>query len=351
MAFADVLGHERVKSLLARSLERGRLPPALLLAGPDGVGKKTLAMAAGRALLCETGSGEACGRCATCGRVQRTIAALPEARGRAEKGKDPTARNFPLHPDFFLVEPWPHGIKIEQIRDVVREVGGRPFEARARAFVIDDAHEMTDQAQNALLKSLEEPPATSHVLLVTSAPQALLPTIRSRCQILRMGPLPTSVVQSYLEERAGVPAEEARLRGALSGGSLGAALTFASKEYRTLRDLLLTILEGIDRGALQRMAAAEKLADADDLQLALSALRSLLRDAAAARIGAPAERLLNADVADRIARLAESPLALRAIPLAEAVAEAQEGLLGNANKNLTVDVLLDLLAGAPAAAR
>jgi DNA polymerase-3 subunit delta' len=211
---------------------------------------------------------------------------------------------------------------------------------------------MTEQAENALLKSLEEPPATSHVVLVTSAPQALLPTIRSRCQVLRMGPLPAVVVQDYLEERAGVPAEEARLRGALSGGSLGAALTFASEEYRTLRDLLLGILEGIDRaGALPRMAAAERLTDADDLQLALSALRSLLRDAAAARLGAPAERLLNADVADRIARLAASPLAVRAIPLAEAVAEAQEALHGNANKILTVDVLLDLLAGAPAAAR
>src|SRR5262249_40018344 len=127
MAFADVLGHERVKGLLERSLERGRLPPALLLARPAGGGKQTLARAAGRALLCEAGGGEACGRCATCGRVHRTIAALPEARARAEKGKDPTARNHALHPDFFLVEPWPTGIKIEQIRDVVREIGGRPF--------------------------------------------------------------------------------------------------------------------------------------------------------------------------------------------------------------------------------
>src|SRR5262249_42435337 len=151
MAFADVLGHERVKDLLARSLERGRLPPALLLTGPGGGGEKTLAMAAGRALLCETGGGEACGRCATCGRVQRTIAALPEARARAEKGKDPTARNFALHPDFFLVEPWPTGIKIEQIRDVVREVGGRAFEARGPAVVIDDAPEMTGQGANAPL--------------------------------------------------------------------------------------------------------------------------------------------------------------------------------------------------------
>src|SRR5262249_37742360 len=162
---------------------------------------------------------------------------------RAEKGKDPTARNHALHPDFFLVEPWPTGIKIEQIRDVVREIGGRPVEGRGRAVVIGDAPARTGQAEDAPLKSLEEPRATSHVLLVTSAPQALLPTIRSRCQVLRMGPLPAAVVQAYLEERAGVPAEEARLRGALSGGSLGSALTFASEEYRTLRDLLLTILE------------------------------------------------------------------------------------------------------------
>jgi DNA polymerase III subunit delta' len=349
MAFAEVLGHDRVKALLSQSLEQRRLPPALLLAGPDGVGKKTLALAAARTLLCEAGGGEACDRCATCRRVLRALATLPELRSRAEKERDPSLRNHVLHPDLVLVEPWPTGIKIEQIRDLVREVAGRPFEARARAFVIDDAHEMTEQASNALLKCLEEPPATSHVLLVSAAPQALLPTIRSRCQLLRLGPLTASLLEAYLRDRAGLPADEARLRAALSGGSLGTALTFASDDYRALRADLLTILEGIDRaGAVARMSAAEKLADVDDLPLALAALRSLLRDAAALRLGLPPERLLNADVADRLSGLAQGRLAESALALADAVGEAREALEGNANKLLTLDVLLDRFAADPA---
>jgi DNA polymerase III subunit delta' len=325
MTFASVLGHERIKALLQDALRRERLPGAILLSGPEGVGKRMLALAAARALLCDTRSGEACDKCPPCNRTAKR-----------------------LHPDLFVLEPegaTVKSIKIEPVRDLVREIVARPFEGPARAFIVDDAHLTTEQAQNALLKSLEEPPATSHVILVTSAPQALLTTIRSRCQILRLGGLPASRLEAYLRERQGLTAEEARLRAALAGGSLGVALAFEAGTYQELRDALLALLERLPGlGAIERMQEAETLADGDDVGETLTALRTLLRDVAALRAGSPAESLLNADVVPRLTALAAGPLGGRAADLAETVGESREALRVNANRLLSMDVLLDRLA-------
>jgi DNA polymerase III subunit delta' len=244
------------------------------------------------------------------------------------------------------VEPATAVIKIDQVRDAVREIQLPPFEAPARAFVIDDADVMTEQAQNALLKSLEEPKATSHVFLVTAAPQALLPTIRSRCPLLRFGPLPRLLVETYLVERQGLAPAEARLRAALASGSLGAALAFESEAYRTLREELLALLENVGTlSPLERMKAAERLEQGEDPALALTTLRSLLRDLAAARAGADTGRLLNADVGERVAALSRSAVGARARELAETAGETREALRGYANKLLSFDTLVETLAG------
>lgn len=322
MAFASVLGHERIKRLFEVALRQQRLRSALLLTGPEGVGKKLLALQVGQALVCEAGDGEACGKCAPCSRA---------ARG--------------LHPDLVLLVPDGNSIKIEQVRDAVREIQGRPFEARARCFIIDDAHLMTEQASNALLKSLEEPPPTSHVLLVTPSPQALLPTIRSRCQTLRFSALPLHLVETELRERHQVKAAEAHLRAQLSGGSLRVALDFEADAYRGLRDSVLELLETLPGGSvLDRMAAAERLAEASEPELALTGFRSLLRDVAAIRAGAETSQLLNADLAPRLSRLAEGPLGPRALALAEAAADARAALEAYGNKLLALDTLLDAVA-------
>ena len=332
MAFDSVLGHERVRMLLAGAIRQRRLPPALLLAGPAGVGKKTLALAACRRLLCEGGADEPCEACAACRRAARGV-----------------------HPDLMVLAPEGTAIKIEAVRELVRQVAGKPFEAAARAFVVDDAHLMTEQAANALLKSLEEPPPTSHVFLVSASPQGLLPTIRSRCQWLRFGPLPPAILERHLVDHRGLAPEEARLRVAVAGGSLGAALSFDAEGYRALRDEMLGVLEALERlEPFGRMEAAERLADLDDLPLGLTALRALLRDVAVARAGAGAA-LLNADVADRVQALAAGPLGPAATPLAEAVGEVRSAVGGaplastyerrNANKLLAMDLLMETFAG------
>ena len=360
MRLADVRGHDRIRAILARALERDRLPPALLFAGPDGVGKKALALAVAQAALCERAPAkEDCGECRPCRTVTAALRPerLEQAREEADRHPDEDVwRNFRLHPDLVLAEGWrltktgrPRAepeIRVDQVRDLIGEIAGAPFEARRRVFVIDDAHTMNEAAQNALLKSLEEPPPRSHVILVSGAPLGLRQTIRSRCQLLRFGPLPRAAVAAFLTQREGVPEEEAGLRAALAGGSPGAALVFESEAYGRMRESLVALLEQVDRlDVMGRMQAAEELEQAEDPILLLTTLRSLLRDVVALRAGAGPSALVNADVASRLAPLATGPLGERAPRLAERAAEARSALRGFAGKLLTFDLLLDDLAG------
>jgi DNA polymerase-3 subunit delta' len=227
----------------------------------------------------------------------------------------------------------------------VSEVPGTPYEARRRVFILDDAHSMNESSQNALLKSLEEPPPRSHLILVTSKPQRLRQTIRSRCQELRFGPLSREMVTTFLTEQQGVPHDEAHLRASLAAGSLGAALAFESEAYKAMREGLLVLLERIeDMDALARMEQAETLEQADDPGLLLTTLRSLLRDVVALRSGAGAGALLNADVASRLGPLASGPLGTVAADLAGAAGETRAALGGFASKLLSFDILVDSLS-------
>jgi DNA polymerase-3 subunit delta' len=359
MRLADVQGHERVRTVVARALERDRLPPALLLDGPDGVGKKTLALAIAQAALCEKAPApEPCGACRTCERVGAALRPehLQELRQEADRHPDEDAwRNFRLHPDLVLAEGWwltksgrPRAepeIRVDQVRDLVREIAGAPFEARRRVFVVDDAHTMNDAAQNALLKSLEEPPPRSHVVLVSSAASGLRQTIRSRCQRLRFGPLPRGVVAEALVRARGLGSEAARLQAALAGGSLAQALAL-DEGTQGVREELLALLEAVPgQDALGRMEAADELEQSEDPVLLLNTLRALLRDVAALRAGAGPEKLLNPDVAGRLQALASGPLGERAADLAAEAGEARAALRGFAAKLLVFDRLMNAFAG------
>jgi DNA polymerase-3 subunit delta' len=359
MRLGEIRGHERVLGILVRALERGRLPPSLLLAGPEGVGKKTVALAVAQAILCERAPiAEPCGECRTCRRVAAGLepSKLEALRGEADRHPDEDVwRNFRVHPDLVLAEGWkltktgrPRAepeIRVDQVRDLIAEIAATPFEAQRRVFVIDDAHTMNDSAQNALLKSLEEPPRRSHILLVTAAPLGLRQTIRSRCQLVRFGPLPRGTVEAVLRQRGGLSEDEARLRASLADGSLGAALEFESEQYGRIRLALLELLEQLDDlGELARMEAAEQLAQTEDAGLLLTVLRSLLRDVAALRAAGEAATIGNADIAARLAALAERPLGERAGALAERAAPLRWSLRAFANRQLTFDVLVDALA-------
>src|SRR5678809_779848 len=182
MPFRDIIGHRRLVALLSRAVARETLPATLLFAGPRGVGKRRVAVGLAETLNCPTPvttpdlPRDACGECASCRRIARGV-----------------------HPDVPVVEPGEMGsIKIEAVRDVVDRAGYRPFEGRRRVVIINEADALVDAAQNALLKTLEEMPPASIFVLVSSLPDALLPTVRSRCPRIRFGPLAAGEVARVL---------------------------------------------------------------------------------------------------------------------------------------------------------
>ena len=179
---------------------------------------------------------DACGTCSVCRRTEHTVSALPELRETALKelerstgeAKDEATRlfNVRLHPDLILVQPSGVGrsesIKVAQVRDIVAEAAMRPFEGASRVVVVDSAHLLVEQGANAFLKTLEEPPADTHFILVSDSVDMLLRTIRSRCQILRMGPLSDEAVVAHLErDRGPLGTDEARLRASPRRGKSG----------------------------------------------------------------------------------------------------------------------------------
>src|SRR5689334_1110237 len=179
MAFREVIGHRRLVRLLTHAISRQSLTPSLILSGPEGVGKRLIAVSIAQELNClKMDDSGACGECTACRRI---------ARG--------------AHPDVMMIEPGESGsIKIEQVRAAIERSVFRPFEGRRRVTIIDQADALMVGAENALLKTLEEPLPASVFVLVTSRPDTLLPTVRSRCAQLRFGRLQVSEVATVLEQ-------------------------------------------------------------------------------------------------------------------------------------------------------
>ncbi|PIQ84049.1 MAG: DNA polymerase III subunit delta' [Candidatus Omnitrophica bacterium CG11_big_fil_rev_8_21_14_0_20_63_9] len=201
MAWSDVRGHELTKRVLQAQLAAGRVPNAYLFAGPEGIGKRRLALEMAKAMNCLSDGSRPCDACTTCKQFAREA-----------------------HPDLHLVVPSgaSEQIKIDDVRQVIGRVQLRPFNARLQVAVIDGADRLTDEAANSLLKVLEEPPAGARFLLTTSRLAFCLPTITSRCQILRCMPLSSPDVQSLLVEQ-GVDQATAASVAPLAGGSVKAA--------------------------------------------------------------------------------------------------------------------------------
>src|SRR5574337_755106 len=221
MPFRDLIGQARAIRFLHRALMTGRIAHAYLFTGPVGVGKPAAALAFAQARTCErvasvefgVSSGyptpdtrhptpmDGCGECRACRNI---------ANG--------------LHPDVQIIEPDGATVKIEQIRTLEADAALVPYEAQWKAFILNSAERMTEQAANALLKTLEEPAKDTVFILLTSTVSALLPTIVSRCQIVTFSPLPHGEIEALLGEK-GMEASRARLIASLSRGSIERAFS------------------------------------------------------------------------------------------------------------------------------
>ncbi|HSL21777.1 MAG TPA: DNA polymerase III subunit delta' [Vicinamibacterales bacterium] len=326
MPLRDVRGHRRLLDLLAGAIARNTLPPTLLFDGPDGVGKRTTAIALAQELNClqRDPAGGACGRCAACRRI---------ARG--------------AHPDVVVLEPGDSGaIKTEIVREqVIQASAYRPFEGRVRVFIIDEADALILNAQDALLKSLEEPPPGSVFILVTSQPDRLLPTVLSRCYRLRFGRVSEADIAAVLRERYNFGEADARAASAIADGSVGRALAAQRGELTAAREIATQLLRAVANGRVpQRLEGAKGLlagprsgADRATVAERLRAVSSILRDLGVLSSRAEDALLANADIKAQLDTLLPAFAAERVLRAFSAVDRASVALERNASPKIVAD--------------
>jgi DNA polymerase-3 subunit delta' len=324
---SQVLAQDTAVTTLRRALSRDRVHHAYLFDGPEGVGKELAAFGLAQALVCEKRGepdglkNEACAKCGAC------LRAVVREETRRTGHPDVVALERGLYEPAAIGRRTPEAkeISIDQVRTLVlARAAFAPHEGRAKVFVIRRTEELSIAAANALLKTLEEPSARTHFVLLTSQPDALLPTIRSRTQRVRFGPLPDAIATKLLVAR-GVDAFRAQEIARLAGGSMEAALGLADADESSARERFVArALEALDAPTMGPALdlAEEAKKEKGDLATRLSALASALAARAVGAAGAPAR---DADVA-----AARYQLALAAI----------RQLVGNASAQLVVESLM-----------
>ena len=339
MTLRDIIGHRRLTMLLARAIERESLPPTLLFAGPSGVGKWAVARATAQAVNCidpltalSVGPGgelplDACGRCRACDRIARGV-----------------------HVDVVMLEPDERAsIKIDIVRDMLSKISFRPFEGRRRVVLIRDADTLEHEAQNSLLKALEEPPPGTMFILTTAVPGLLLPTVRSRCMRLRFGRLTADEIASGLTRDHAYSDVDARQAAPLADGSLGQALALIDNDLTMFRELAMGLLRNsagradtqsrVQAASALHTGSSKKERTREHVAIILRLMASMLRDLEAINAGADRAVLANPLLSGDLASLARAYSGDRARAAFGAVDRALMALDRNAGMKVVTEWL------------
>ncbi len=344
--FDQLIGNDRIKKLLIRTLESGRLPGALLFTGEEGVGKKLFALEISKALNCRSPKGvEACGACPSCQRISKFN--YPQSA----ESDDWKGIIWSDHPDVGMVVAPKRLLRVEQMRDIEREANFRPFEGKARVFLIEDADKLNDSSANALLKVLEEPPHTSYIVLLTSRPAMLLPTILSRCQMIRFAPVATAEIENYLIQNKLASPSEARVRARVARGSLGRAIEQDFELFTSQRQAMLRLLEAlaVSHDPIELMKSSEDLNSAqqrEEYEPSLDILETLIRDVWMLSLDAPVESVVNADLMPQLTKIARQLESWRPARWISQIEELREQLVVNINRKSATDALFLTMAAA-----
>jgi DNA polymerase III subunit delta' len=328
MGFSEFLGNERIIGALRGMLGRERVPGALLLTGPRGIGKYTLARMFAQAANCERLKDDFCGECPSCVRIARMADPEPLIEAgleeRGESADAATVERTPLiletHPDVWLIVPDPVRlrnpvarpmIRVGQLRAVQRAAYFKP-QGRRRIFILDGADTMRWTDADLFLKILEEPPESATLILLAVTPDALLPTIRSRCLQFHFAPVPAEQIEAFLKERAhGKPAKpaERKLAAQLAAGSPGAALTIdlgeSSRLRKTVLDLIQRSVTGEKYGDVFAVTAQLAKQENESFENILALFYSLLTDVLESSEGFKTKLLRNPDLRGEIESLSK----------------------------------------------
>lgn len=326
MPFSRLIGNERNKQILQRLLRRGNLGLTLIFAGPEGIGKRQFALALAKAANCQQpANDDSCDHCPACQRIQTGT-----------------------YSDVVTIQPDGTYIKIGQTRELINDIQVRPREGKQRFFLVDEADRLREEAANSLLKTLEEPPSTSTIILLTARPDALLPTIRSRAQKLNFASLSTSEMEQYLASHFQFAAPDAKLMAHLTGGRIGQATAIDLTEYRRERRELLELLDLLAAGNSKHrlLKAAEHYGkqEREAYERMLLLLLNLLRDVFLIAASGETENVVNVDVTDRLQLLADKIGITRLTDWIKKFDELRFNLRININRQVATEAVFISLA-------
>ena len=323
MAFSCLIGNERIKQLLQRAVAERRVGQSLLMSGPRGVGKHRFALALAQALNCQNVKlGDACGECIPCRKI-----ALGE------------------HADVETITNDGQFIKVEQMRKMSRDAQFKPYEGRHRVYIIDEADRMNASSANSILKTLEEPPESTLIVLVTSKPYGLPETILSRCLMLSFAPLSAAEIEAQLKKKDSKAAHDIELRARLARGSIGHALEIDLDEYREMRDTMLELVEALatTRDVSKLLGVSEYLGrrlEREQFENHLDTFMTLLEDLFHLKLNGSQEALANVDVAERLGRVAEKITIDHITAWVDGIEEILQALPRNVNRQLAMEAML-----------
>ncbi len=316
-----ILGHDRAVAFLERAARDERVAHAYLFSGVEGVGKKMAAMRFAAELNCPSRPEDKQQACPSCRRVLQSA-----------------------HPDVICERPDKGRIRVDRVREMQLFLAYAPIEGRSRIVIIDDAHLMNPAAQNALLKTLEEPPPNRVIVLVTANPSLLLPTVLSRCRRVRFSPMAPSIIADYLCREKGLDPERAGAIAGMAGGSLARALEIDSAKFVELRNRIARALVDPGKEGLRGLLGLSALIAASDetATLATELAAALVRDLLLYRIGYTGEEILHRDILETLTPVTQHFHEDDLLNVYNEICRAAEliRLPTNVNKTLVMDVML-----------
>lgn len=320
LAFQDILGHDTIKQHFQKAIELHKVSHAYILAGEAGMGRKSLAHAFALTLLCEKGGSQPCMNCHACKQV--------------------LSGN---HPDLIHVtHEKPASIGVDDIREQIHDtIMIRPYSSYYKIYIVDEAEKMTIQAQNALLKTIEEPPSYAVIILLTTNGDLFLPTILSRCVQLKLKPLQDSVISEYLVEALGVSESEARLYAAFARGNLGKAIKLCgSEEFKDMYKRLLAMLRNIRNMDISDLLEfIKKLKEEMDIYECLDFMQVWYRDALMFKVTNDANLLIFKEEYSTISEMSRQIGYDGFENILQAIEKARVRLEANVNMELAMELM------------
>ena len=329
MSFNDIIGQERAIKILTKSLKKNKVSSSYIFVGSEGTGKKLTAIEFAKAVNCLNLSkdSEACEDCQSCSEISKQCS-----------------------PDLKIIEPIKNSIKIEQIREMRKEIGLKPFKNKKKIYIIDKAEKMTLEASNCLLKTIEEPPYYAIIILICSRIDPILPTIVSRCQIINFGLITSIKIKELsLSKIKNIEKEKAEIISKLAQGSIGKAFKLLTdKEYFIRRETLLNYLSTIVPGKYSNdfFEKVEKIIlEIDKIEEILEIIKLWYRDILIIKKTGKQKYIVNCDKVEMLGKKSQVYSQKMLIDILNYLELAEEYLTKNVNKRLILERLYMKMVG------